>query len=116
MFRLADADAAWDHPVPVEVPVGDGRTERRVYTAHFRLLGASRIEALAAEGDEALLREALVGWRDIEDADGAPLEYGEESLSQLLDILHWRRSTAAEYTRFAAGLASKNSAAPPVIS
>ena len=66
MFRLAAEDATWTHPVTVPVPVGGGIVERRVYTAHFRLLAASRIEELAREGDRSLLSEVLVGWDEIE--------------------------------------------------
>lgn len=114
MFRIASPDATWTHPVRVEVPAGEGRTNTHLFTARFRLLKASKTEALLVDGDAALLREALVGWDDIEDADGSPLEFSPEALDTLLEVAYWRRATVVEYLRFASGLPEKNSRAPRV--
>lgn len=114
MFRIASPDATWTHPVRVQVPAGDGRTTTHVFTAKFKLLKASQTEALLVDGDAALLREALVGWGDIQDADGDPLEFSPEARETLLDVAYWRRATVVEYLRFASGLPEKNSGAPRV--
>ena len=107
MFRIADPDATYTHPVTVHVPVGEGRTEPQVYTAKFRLLPASESMPAAEDGDEALVRRVLAGWDGIADVDGAPIEFGIESLARLCDIVHWRRATALAYVEFAAGLPEK---------
>ena len=110
MFRLAPPDQVWSYPVPVSVPAGDGQVAVRTYTARFAMIDAGDVEHLS---EAALIRKALRGWDDIEDADGTALAFSPEALERLLRIHYWRRSTMEAYVRFARGLPEKNSVTPP---
>ncbi len=115
MFRIADPDAAYPYRLKVMVPTAEGPRPHEC-TVRFRVISRSEIEALAREGDGPLGVEVLCGWSDIEDVDGAPLEYSPEAAARLLDIPYFAAAVGAGYVRWLAGLPEGNSAAPRAIS
>lgn len=90
MFKLVQA-TTYSWPVSVELPVDGGRTEKASFDAEFKRLTQSRIEEIRGliERDEIrdvdLVREVLVGWSGVVDADG-PVPFSAQALNQLLDI------------------------------
>ncbi len=66
---------------PVKVHrANDGRFDTYQFTAHFESLTTPELEELTQSGQTSmdLVRKKLVGWEDVKDADGAPLEFNEQ--------------------------------------
>lgn len=63
-------------------------------------LGEDELKVLNEEleaHDKLALRRVLVGWRDIEDADGRPLAFSEEAFSALYKIRRVRAALNRAY-------------------
>ena len=116
MFRLASPDTTYKRRVRVPTPTPEGGVEEQYYTAHYRLLGAERAAELAGAGDAALVRATLVGWSEISDHDGTPLEFNPPTLERLVGLVYWCRATSIAYIDFSVGAPEKNSEAPPATS
>lgn len=89
MFKIGLSDR-FTYPVNVEV-VGDGG-KRSTYTfdAVFKRLSRDEIievttRARDGESDDlALVRDVLLGWKGIQDDDGAELPFSEENRERVL--------------------------------
>lgn len=98
-------------PVEVSVPVDGGATERQSFTAHFELRPRSErhIDVGAAhETMSAFLAGVLVGWDDLQDADGAPLPFDAAARDALLDVDYVYLAVAQAYGRAISGIDRKN--------
>lgn len=92
MFIISQKDTfTW--PVQVEIP-GEGKAIKAQFTAEFRRLPQSRMdEILAADtppSDAELVREVMVGWKDVKDEAGTELEFNQVNLAQLLEVTGMR--------------------------
>ena len=106
MFVLKD-DHTYTWPVTIPVP-GEGRHERHRITCKFRALPQDRLDELvggplagtgdrAGSPDAAVLREALIGWDGVQDEDGNPLGFDDESRDRLLGIPFVRTAMVRAY-------------------
>lgn len=106
---------------PVKIPVGeDGGTVRQLkMTAYFKVLPQDRLDEItrgkvadallgAGDTDGDLLREVLVGFDDVGDAEGAPLEFSDEVRDQLINITTARTALIQAYMACIQGRAAKN--------
>jgi len=100
MFKV-DLSATYLWPVKVRVP-GEkkGKFETFSFFAEFKRVDQDRIkqmlQELRAQGDapegsveltdRRLLDEVLVGWKDVTDASGKPLEFNDETLDAVLAV------------------------------
>lgn len=90
MFKIVQTPT-YTWPVTVELPTDGGKTEKATFDAEFKRLTQSRVEEIrqAVERgemkDSDLVRESLVGWAGVVDADG-DVPYSESARDQLLDI------------------------------
>lgn len=90
MFKIVTTPT-YSWPVEVQLPADGGKTEKATFDAEFKRLTQTRVEEIrqAVERGEMrdadLVREALVGWAGVVDADG-PVPYSEKARDQLLDI------------------------------
>ena len=112
-FTLAADDAAWWWPVDVHVPVDGGETRVEQFDCQFRLLSRSRQKALATRPNVEFLRAIIVDFRGIQTPDGDALVCCPETIETLAEIPYAARSISEAYTRFALGIAEKNSETPP---
>lgn len=93
MFKLAQKDT-YTWPVTVEIPTDGGKFEKHGFTAEFRRLPRSEIEALLRAVTEShdpqreadIVDQILLGWNGIVDADGQPVSFSDEARNQVLDI------------------------------
>lgn len=90
MFKLSQSEAYF-WPVVVEFPV-DGRTDKQDFSGKFKRLKQSRLKEIADQiqagkiTDSELVREILVGWKDIKGEDGQDLPFTSDALDRLLDV------------------------------
>jgi hypothetical protein len=136
MFRFADLDRVLQ---PVEIGGGTLRVlyrilsraelrarEREATMTVGRKLGedgaprsADEVEALLdaaaarESGNEALLRERVVGWYDLEGPDGEPLEFTRERLDALLATDYGYRALLGGLMRASRDGPGKNSSPGP---
>lgn len=98
-------------PVRVTRPDG-GKWQQFEFTAHFRAFTKDDLDRLAAgeiNGADTI-RAHLVGWEGVQDADGQPLAFTDESVSAALsdiDVLRGLMEALAEAV--AGGAELKNS-------
>jgi hypothetical protein len=77
----------WDVKIPV--PVSTDKFEDQSFTAIFRRLGLSEIEAItnsADANDRALAKAVLVGWENVSDEAGEIVTFTPDHVEQLLDV------------------------------
>jgi len=109
MFTLIEPHEPCEWPVRVPVPQHGGRTLRQGFTARFKWVDSDRFSTLAAQGDEALLADVLVGWgEDLKDEAGEPLAFSSEARARLVRITYVRRALVTAYGEFISGRAAGN--------
>lgn len=95
MFRLID-DPEFLADVPVPMPGADGSWQVQMLRTRFRLLPRSQIAALEGDrvGEADILDRAVVGFEDVVDAAGQPLEGAR---ARLLEYAHVRLALLRHY-------------------
>lgn len=96
MFNIAPPEKI-SLKISVRIP---GVREPRKFTGHFRYLDIKERKELVdrmAEPDGSmddmdLIRETLVGWDDVRQADGEPLEFSDTALETLMNIPYAREA------------------------
>ena len=99
MFKLEKKDTfRW--PVTVNVPRDGGTFASHQFTAEYKLLEQSKVDALIERfrnDDADFLNEILVGWDGVFDAEGNKLDFNEDSKRQLLEIPYARTALVKTY-------------------
>lgn len=94
----------FDWPVPVQRPRADGKFDTHVFTATFRAVPSSRFQELMdAQDDAVVLRDAWVGWEEINDENGKTVAYSEETREVLMEDLAIRRAAARAFAEAMTG-------------
>ena len=109
MFQIATKTTCkW--PGTVLVPQDGGKRGKQTFTAEFALLPDERSRALrnGEISDDDFLREVLVGWSGVADADGADLPFSDEARDRLIAIPYVRVALIEAYFDFVAGGRRKN--------
>ena len=79
MFKLEQPKSVkW--PVTVNIPQDGGTIKKKIFNAEFTLLDQDEFNAIykdAGGNDEDLIRRTLVGWSDVGDPDGNPIDFQE---------------------------------------
>ena len=77
----------------VEVNVNkDGSVHTEIFTAHFKNVSQSRFREMIKMIDDKQIdevdvtKEVLVGWDDMEAADGSQVPFNKNTLNQLLEV------------------------------
>ena len=107
MFKLADPDAIYNHPVTINVPVGDGKTTPQDFTAQFKLLPAEAVKKTMVN-DVTFAATVLFGWDGIADHTGKPLPFSDTNRDNLAQIGYFSMGIANAYLEFSSGLPVKN--------
>lgn len=93
MFKLDQESTYW-FPVVVEMTASEGgRKQRFTFDGEFNRLGQDEISELfrTRSEDEPQIKDTdvldrvFVGWRDIQDAEGRPLEVNSSNRQELLN-------------------------------
>lgn len=107
MFKLKLADAIrW--PVTIHVPADGGTTQPIKVTGVFRPVTQARFNELVAQRDGDILKEVVLGWDGIADADGAALPFSAENLVTLVEIPYARMGFIQAWMEIQGGGAAKN--------
>jgi len=91
MFKLGKSDS-FTYPVKIEIPGENGRPRVETFDGLFRRASREEFQAkmeAAKTGDLddlALAREVLIGWRGVQDEDGAELEFNATNCELLLNV------------------------------
>lgn len=97
MFCI-DQNPSYTAPVAVKMPGDKGKFTTVKFNARFKRVSLTEFEALNAAirektmTDAQLIDEVLVGWGDVENKNGEPVEFTPENLEVLLDIFPVRPS------------------------
>lgn len=99
MFKI-EPQKTVQWPVTVNIPQDGGRIKKNTFTAEFELLPQNEFNAIYREdggNDEDLLRRALVGWVDVGDADGNPIDFNEDARELMIRIPYVRNALVTAY-------------------
>ncbi|OON62282.1 hypothetical protein B0920_02045 [Massilia sp. KIM] len=99
MFQISAVNQTYFTPIKVLVPNGDGTGTEYKFKAQFKRLPQEELDDLYRrlnpeklnEGEEPLtddevLDRVMVGWADVLDKDGEPLEFNEQNLAIVKNI------------------------------
>jgi hypothetical protein len=108
MLKLAqDPTVKW--PVEVFVPRDGGKKVKHTFTAEWKLPSQAEAHAVllsGAVGDDPL-RDHLVGWSEVKEADESDLPYSEQAKTKLLDIPYVRAGLVRSFFNAVSGGADK---------
>lgn len=101
-------------PVKFEVPQSGGTHKKETLNIEFKRIPQSEIKKLL-EGeadkpatDVEFSKAVVVGWKDVQDEDGSPIEFSSESLQQILEVPMVAKSVVSSYLESIAGSKVKN--------
>lgn len=108
MFKVID-DPQFVEDVKVDTPDGSG-WQQQILRTRFRAVPASEIEALdEAGGAIAILERVVIGFEDLADALGKPLDGEGEWRAKLLDLPYVRLPLLRHFYAAQAGVRLGNS-------
>lgn len=87
MFKISK-NPEFSHQVKVKTPTDTGFSEQ-TFTARFRALTISEADqhdSMSTSGTNAFLRDVLIGWEGIVDADGEAVPFSDAARQALIDI------------------------------
>lgn len=86
-FKIA-LKPSYKVPVKVELPNGKGGFESSTFIAEFKRIGFDELAALrtSEQTHKEMLRDALVGFSDLLDAEDTALDFTPENVDALLNI------------------------------
>lgn len=124
MFQIAGQSDEIKYPVKVQFTEESGKTTTKTFTAHFPRLPQSEIDDLVSRAkpadsgnllgvvdrltDDELARKILIGWDDVTDDQGQPVEFSPAMRDKLLDIHPVRPSVIAAWFEQITGGKRKN--------
>lgn len=109
MFVLSKK-ASFSWPVKIKVPVDNGKHEEKKISLVFKYMTKSALKELinTAKSDDEFCKEIIVGWKDVQDESGNPLEFSAENLALVLDIPAMDKAIAEAYLKSYDQAATKN--------
>jgi len=108
MFKIEQPKSVkW--PVTVNIPQDGGRTHKTIFNAEFELLAQDDFAAIYREdggNDEDLLRRVLIGWSEVGDPDGNPINFHNDTRELLIRIPYVRAALVSAYLECSLGKAA----------
>ncbi|MCB1833930.1 MAG: hypothetical protein KDH19_10930 [Geminicoccaceae bacterium] len=83
MFRISEEQTYW-WPVTVNFPA-DGAFAKMTFKGQFKVIPVSDLQRIAGGSSLEIIREALIGWKDIVDESGEQVPFSEAAREQLLE-------------------------------
>lgn len=105
MFKI-QKKATFTWPVTVNVPRDGGGFVTHEFTAEFKLQEQSKLDRLLEQfrnEDRDILKELLVGWEGVSDAEGNVMLFTEETRDHLIDIPYVRTGLLKAYFESSSG-------------
>lgn len=72
--------------IKVEMPNGKGKRDVEKFMAEFKFLGIEKLDELKEKPHREVMSEVLVGWEDMVDDNGDPVEFNDLHKKALFDI------------------------------
>jgi len=113
MFKIA-ATPTYKCKVKVTFPGDNGSAVSNVFTAIFKRLSQSELDEMSAAvaagtvKDSEVIAKVMVGWEDVADESGTPLEFNDQNLAALMDLHPVRPTTVKAYYDSISGAKAKN--------
>lgn len=91
MFKIGQTDR-FSYPVSVDIPADGGKRTTYTFDAIFRRLSRDEFVDLTTRAqagetnDAALVRDVLLGWKGVQDAEGGELPFSEENRELVLNV------------------------------
>ena len=87
-------------PVEVKEPSESkpGEFDSHEFTAVFKRVSRSVITEMASEDENELLSLIVAGWEGMEEEDGTPIVFSEETLAEFADDPYWIKGVINAYT------------------
>lgn len=106
---LKGAKSEIDVKVTAEVEIDNGKTMRVPFVCRYRKLPVNEardlLERVASEGigDEDLMRDHLVDWKGLEDADGDTVEFNADNLETVMQVREYRQAIVGGFMQVLMG-------------
>lgn len=102
MLKLEESVSCY-WPATVSIPIDGGKRADHALQIKFCTMGVDQTMQLLAENrdDRELLRKAVVGWKDVQDANGTELPFSPGTLERLLDIPYVLEGFSRAWSDFA---------------
>lgn len=91
MFVLKQA-GSYEWTVEVKFPVSGDKYNKETFKTEFKRLSEDRLKEILLQvekgemGDKDLVKEVVLGWKEVNDDKGNPIEFSEAALEALLKI------------------------------
>lgn len=103
-------------PVAFKIPGENGSLQEFTFTAEFRHLPQTDLDSMwkkvfatpAEISDEEVVKKVLIGWKDVQDENGAVVPFNDDTLQSMLDFPRARSALVQAYFDSLAGKAEKN--------
>lgn len=124
MFQLVGQSDEIKWPVKVAFVDGNGKAMPKTFIAHFPRLSQSEIDEIVKRAklteeadsdsvddkltDDELARKVLIGWDEVIDDQGQPVEFSPAMRDKLLEIFPVRPSVVKAWFESVSGVKRKN--------
>ncbi len=97
-------------PVEVTEPSEDrpGQFDKCEFTAVFKRIKLSELEALGQESGLPLLKKVMIGWEGVQDEAGKQIPFSSKELEAFADEVDWVKAVLTAYTSTYEGAESGN--------
>ncbi len=88
-------------PVEVTEPSEDraGEFDKFQFTAVFKRVKLSELEALGEESGLPLLKKVMIGWENIQDEGGKEVPFSSKELEAFSDDVDWVKAVLGAYAK-----------------
>lgn len=121
MFKITQG-SAYFWPVVVEIAQDGGSFQKATLDVQFRRVRSSEFVQIQADylsgrkSDAALTRDLVVGWRGVQNPDGADVPFSASALDEAIETTPaFAPAVVLAFVASHAGEKEKNSARPPFI-
>lgn len=103
-FKLKTIES-FKQKVDLDIPQDFGKSISASYVAEFKLLSRERIEEVTEQlttgslTESELLKEVLIGFEDVQDEDGQPLEFTDVNRNRFLNVQYVHAGTMKAFLK-----------------
>ena len=114
MFVLKQYDS-YEWTVSILYPVSGDRYQTDTFKAEFKRIPQSRMKEIFDQikidqmGDKDLVKEVLIGWKDVRDENGEDIPFSAGALEKLIDVQLVAAAISKAFVESITGSKIKNS-------
>ena len=97
-------------PVEVQTPSEEkvGEFETTIFTGKFVRLSRKELDTFDSSTEFEALKKVLVGWSDVNEEDGTPIEFNDKTLKEFAEDIDFVAGVLAAFKKFYANAQSGN--------